>query len=427
MNSTARCCRRSTTTSRAPARSHSPGCSVACRVSGRELTDERIVVFGAGAGGLGIARQIRAGYGATRTRRRAIRERIAVLDSRGLIVATTKCATRTRANSRGRRSKRAASGSAMRRERGLDDVVEHFKPTVLIGASGQAGSFPEDADQPRRGAGRTADHLSAVESQRQHRGATGRHRAMDATAARSSPPEVRSSRLPTAAKCARSGRPTTPSSSPGSASAHCSREVREVTDNMINVAAASLAGCLTDAEIAEGSAVSVGATAARRGARRGDRRHQAGDGRRRRDEGHRRPRSRRRREHVGAGVPRLRLTRQSGDQRALELGRALLDERLRGAFVVIGHERADHVHRLEVEHVAQRTALRRVQILLHVTECDRRQIRQLARERGGVRFERRGREHVLTRPIFNASCAEITSAVKYSSRALAAPTRYGRK
>ena len=29
-------------------------------------------------------------------------------------------------------------------------------------------------------------------------------------------------------------------------------EVREVTDNMINVAAASLAGCLTDAEIAEG-------------------------------------------------------------------------------------------------------------------------------------------------------------------------------
>ncbi len=69
---------------------------------------------------------------------------MAVLDSRGLIVADNEMRDeykRELAWSSGAGA--AAPDSATPAQRSLDDVVEKFKPTVLIGASGQGGSFPE--------------------------------------------------------------------------------------------------------------------------------------------------------------------------------------------------------------------------------------------------------------------------------------------
>jgi malate dehydrogenase (oxaloacetate-decarboxylating) len=113
------------------------------RISGRALRDERIVVYGAGAGGLGIARQIRVGLVQQGLDNAAAGERIAVLDSRGLLVADNEI--------RDEYKKELAWSPAQTRRLGLDrpeartlaDVIERFQPTVLIGASGQGGTFTE--------------------------------------------------------------------------------------------------------------------------------------------------------------------------------------------------------------------------------------------------------------------------------------------
>jgi malate dehydrogenase (oxaloacetate-decarboxylating) len=115
----------------------------ACRITGCELEDHRIVVYGAGAAGLGIARQLRNALRLAGLSDESLHERLAVLDSRGLLVDDlpiaedykrelawpVELANRLGLDTPGRRS--------------LEAVVHAFRPTVLIGTSGQAGSFSE--------------------------------------------------------------------------------------------------------------------------------------------------------------------------------------------------------------------------------------------------------------------------------------------
>ncbi len=103
----------------------------ACRVRGEALADQRVVIYGAGAAGLGICRQIRAGLQLEGLDEAAARSRIAVLDSRGLLVDDREI---TDAEQLGM----PAAG-----QRDLETVIRQFRPTVLIGASGQGGSFTE--------------------------------------------------------------------------------------------------------------------------------------------------------------------------------------------------------------------------------------------------------------------------------------------
>jgi malate dehydrogenase (oxaloacetate-decarboxylating) len=79
------CCR-STTTSRAPARWRWPGMLSALRVKGERLAQQRIVIHGAGAAGLGIARQIKAALRAEGVGEEDLHHCVALLDSRGLLV-----------------------------------------------------------------------------------------------------------------------------------------------------------------------------------------------------------------------------------------------------------------------------------------------------------------------------------------------------
>lgn len=113
----------------------------ALRVTGGRLADQRIVIHGAGAAGLGIARQIKAALRREGVAEAALHERIALLDSRGLLVDDRPFSDAYKAE--------LAWPHAQARDLDLDDdrsleaVVERYRPTVLIGTSGQPGAFHE--------------------------------------------------------------------------------------------------------------------------------------------------------------------------------------------------------------------------------------------------------------------------------------------
>jgi malate dehydrogenase (oxaloacetate-decarboxylating) len=114
------------------------GVLTALTSTGGDLASQRAVVHGAGAAGLGITRQlagaIRAAGGAPYP--------VAVLDSRGLLVGD---------NFRDGYKAELAWPAEVAVERGLGaeggaelaDVIEQFRPTILVGVSGQSGAFNE--------------------------------------------------------------------------------------------------------------------------------------------------------------------------------------------------------------------------------------------------------------------------------------------
>ena len=110
---------------------------------GRELRDERIVFYGAGASGAGSAIAVRAALHGTGVPIADLGAHVMCLDSRGLILAD-------RPGLDGGKAEIAVdpqfvSGWACSRDAAfqLGDVVRHFRPTVLVGASGQPGAFDE--------------------------------------------------------------------------------------------------------------------------------------------------------------------------------------------------------------------------------------------------------------------------------------------
>jgi malic enzyme len=119
------------------------GIHSALRVLDQRLAAQRIVIFGAGAAGLGVTRQINARLadeGVPSDERAGV---VAVLDRGGLLIDDGRI--------RDDYKRELAWPAALARRRGLDgnsgrslhDVVRSFRPTVLIGLSGVAGSFDE--------------------------------------------------------------------------------------------------------------------------------------------------------------------------------------------------------------------------------------------------------------------------------------------
>ncbi|RMF99275.1 MAG: NAD-dependent malic enzyme [Gammaproteobacteria bacterium] len=113
----------------------------AARVHGRSLAAERIVILGAGAAGLGIARQLRAGLKARGVAERDARHAIAAMDSRGLLVAGSELRDGYKRELAWDPDVAAQYGLAAGSD--LATVVRQFQPTVLIGTSGQPGAFSE--------------------------------------------------------------------------------------------------------------------------------------------------------------------------------------------------------------------------------------------------------------------------------------------
>jgi malate dehydrogenase (oxaloacetate-decarboxylating) len=120
------------------------GVLAALRLTGQRMQDQRLVVLGAGAGGVGVTRQLHAGLVAAGLSEGEARERLYTIDSRGLI-------TDARANldeykrAFARPAGDVAGWSLDDPSRvTLLDVIRNARPTSIIGMSGQPGVFDEE-------------------------------------------------------------------------------------------------------------------------------------------------------------------------------------------------------------------------------------------------------------------------------------------
>jgi malate dehydrogenase (oxaloacetate-decarboxylating) len=115
----------------------------AVKVTGVPLTEQRVVVFGFGSAGLGIAELLRKALVEDGLSDAEARARFYAVDKDGLVVEGM--AGLNRAQTGFARTKGEVEGWA-RGEYGfgLLEVVERVRPTVLIGVSGQAGAFSEE-------------------------------------------------------------------------------------------------------------------------------------------------------------------------------------------------------------------------------------------------------------------------------------------
>ncbi|RTH97781.1 NAD-dependent malic enzyme [Thermus scotoductus] len=113
----------------------------ACRLKGEKLSDQVVVIYGAGAGGIGVAWALKEGMKREGLSEEEARARVLVLDSKGLLVE-------------GRSMEAYKQPYAQRRERiagwefagsypNLLETIRNARATVLLGLSGQGGSFTE--------------------------------------------------------------------------------------------------------------------------------------------------------------------------------------------------------------------------------------------------------------------------------------------
>jgi malate dehydrogenase (oxaloacetate-decarboxylating) len=112
--------------------------------AGRRLKDERIVLFGAGASGAGVALQLRHAMGVAGIDEADLPQRVLCLDSKGLILGDRKGLDGHKRDIAADPSVVAGWSASKNGRFTLLDVVREFKPTILIGASGQPGTFTEE-------------------------------------------------------------------------------------------------------------------------------------------------------------------------------------------------------------------------------------------------------------------------------------------
>jgi len=118
------------------------GVRSACRLNQQRLSEQVVIVHGAGAGGVGVAEAIRQGMLREGLSPDEARRRVLVLDSGGLLCE--------RRGIRGYKAPYAqaeadiAGWQSTNKVPDLLDCVREGKATVLLGLSGQPGAFPEE-------------------------------------------------------------------------------------------------------------------------------------------------------------------------------------------------------------------------------------------------------------------------------------------
>jgi malate dehydrogenase (oxaloacetate-decarboxylating) len=117
----------------------------AVNVTGTPLTQQRITLVGAGSAGTGIAALLLRAMVEAGADEAEARARFYAIDRPGLLVEGMNDITPAQAPFL--QSREAVAGWTLRKPDRIDlyDVVANAKPTVLIGVSGQAGAFGEEA------------------------------------------------------------------------------------------------------------------------------------------------------------------------------------------------------------------------------------------------------------------------------------------
>ena len=110
---------------------------------GAPLREQRIVILGAGAAGVGIARLLRTALARSGLAGDGLTRSIAVLDSHGFVVADRELRDDYKRELAWPSDLASSVGLGEGVDRSLQGVVTAFEPTILIGTSGQAGAFDE--------------------------------------------------------------------------------------------------------------------------------------------------------------------------------------------------------------------------------------------------------------------------------------------
>jgi malic enzyme len=115
----------------------------ASRISGRQLANDRVLIYGAGAAGLGIARQVTKEMQRAGLKDAELRKAVLLMDSRG-VISDGRELDEYKKELAWPESMAASLELNDQQRRNLQRVVAAYKPTVLIGASGQGGAFDEE-------------------------------------------------------------------------------------------------------------------------------------------------------------------------------------------------------------------------------------------------------------------------------------------
>jgi len=119
------------------------GIMAGCRATGIPLTGQRIVILGAGAAGIGIARLLRDALSRAGLSGDALVRAIANLDSHGLVVDDQEIKDEHKRPFAWPAALAESHGLGKGRPRDLAAVIRAVKPTVLIGTSGEPSTFTE--------------------------------------------------------------------------------------------------------------------------------------------------------------------------------------------------------------------------------------------------------------------------------------------
>lgn len=221
------------------------------RVTGLALADQRIIVHGAGAAGLGIARQLKAAMRLEGLSEEECLARVAALDSRGLLLAGRELRDAYKQELAWPPELAQRHGVATDADRRLESLVRSYQPTVLIGTSGQPRCFTEEivramaakCERPVIMPFSNPSELSEAVPEDVLRWTDGR--ALIATG----------SPFPSVSFGGRTihiGQGNNVLVFPGLGLGVLLGGVRKVTDEMLTASAFTLAGKLTDAELASG-------------------------------------------------------------------------------------------------------------------------------------------------------------------------------